>query len=560
MELELLFKMIFQAVGGLGIFLLGMKYMSEGIQTLASNQLRRLISLVTNNRLIAVSVGTLFTCLVQSSSVTTVMIVGLTNSGVMTLLQGLGVMMGANIGTTITGWILVIKIGKYGLPVLGIAAFFHLFSKNERLRFIAMTIMGIGMIFFGLELMKNGFKPLRSSPEFITWFSMFDAGTYFGIIKLAFIGCLVTLIVQSSSATLAITMGLAATGVINFESAAALVLGENIGTTITAHLAALGARTNAKRLAYAHVIFNILGVTWMITVFPIYMSLIKWFLGLDPGLMVMENGSETYPYIILGIAAVHTGFNVTNTALFLPFIGYMESLLQKMVPDKPTKEIHHLTRLDSGLVETPGIALEHSHAEILKMGKIAKDMMNHLKNATGDDTVDDFHVKKIFHKEEALDVIQNEIFIFLTDLLASEISHEIADEGRQQLRMADEYESISDYIAKILKLHLRLRNENLRLPEKEKEDISHLHDAVDAYMELVNSGFANRYKEILIKALPQSDAITHRVRRIRTQYIERLSDTRTEPAITMIFADMLNDYRRVKDHTLNIAEAIAGEK
>jgi phosphate:Na+ symporter len=559
-ELELLFKMIFQAVGGLGIFLLGMKYMSEGIQTLASNQLRRLISLVTNNRLIAVSVGTLFTCLVQSSSVTTVMIVGLTNSGVMTLLQGLGVMMGANIGTTITGWILVIKIGKYGLPVLGIAAFFHLFSKNERLRFIAMTIMGIGMIFFGLELMKNGFKPLRSSPEFITWFSMFDAGTYFGIIKLAFIGCLVTLIVQSSSATLAITMGLAATGVINFESAAALVLGENIGTTITAHLAALGARTNAKRLAYAHVIFNILGVTWMITVFPIYMSLIKWFLGLDPGLMVMENGSETYPYIILGIAAVHTGFNVTNTALFLPFIGYMESLLQKMVPDKPTKEIHHLTRLDSGLVETPGIALEHSHAEILKMGKIAKDMMNHLKNATGDDTVDDFHVKKIFHKEEALDVIQNEIFIFLTDLLASEISHEIADEGRQQLRMADEYESISDYIAKILKLHLRLRNENLRLPEKEKEDISHLHDAVDAYMELVNSGFANRYKEILIKALPQSDAITHRVRRIRTQYIERLSDTRTEPAITMIFADMLNDYRRVKDHTLNIAEAIAGEK
>ena len=560
MDVELLIKMLLQVIGGLGIFLLGMKYMSEGVQASASGRLRALINAVTNNRLTAVAVGVGFTCLVQSSSVTTVMVVGLVNSGVMTLIQAIGVIIGANIGTTITGWILVLKVGKYGLPLLGAAAFFFLFSKNERIRFIAMTIMGIGMVFFGLELMKNGFKPMRADPAFVEWFSLFSAETYFGIIKAAFVGCLLTFIIQSSSATLAITMGLASTGIINFESAAALVLGENIGTTITAWLASLGATRNAKRAAYAHVVFNIIGVTWIIALFPVYIQIIKAFLGLEPGQMVMENGSETFPHIILGIAAVHTGFNVTNTMLFIPLIGYLEKLLLKMIPDKAAKEVHHLTRLDSGLVETPVIALEHSHAEILKMGKIAKEMMDHLKDATGAELSDDVNIKKIFHKEEALDIIQSEVSIFLTDLLASEISHDIANEGRQQLRMADEYESISDYIAGILKLQLRLKNQNLQLPEKEKEDIGYLHEAASSYLELINNGFATRYKEILVKAHPQSDTITHKVRKIRTQHIERLSDARIEPVITMIFADMLNAYRRVKDHTLNIAETIAGEK
>ena len=167
MDIKLITTMIFQVIGGLGIFLLGMRFMSDGVQAFAGGQLRHLIGAVTNNRFIAVTVGVLFTCMVQSSSITTVMVVGLVNSGVMTLLQAMGVIFGANIGTTITGWILVLKVGKYGLPILGTAAFFYLFAKKERLRFIGMTIMGIGMIFFGLELMKNGFKPIREIPEFI---------------------------------------------------------------------------------------------------------------------------------------------------------------------------------------------------------------------------------------------------------------------------------------------------------------------------------------------------------------------------------------------------------
>lgn len=560
MQFELISKMAFQAIGGLGIFLLGMKYLSDGIQSFAGNQLRRLISAVTDNRFIALTVGVAFTCLVQSSSITTVMIVGLVNSGVMTLLQAIGVIMGANIGTTITGWILVLKIGKYGLPILGMASFFFLFSKNERVRFYAMAVMGVGMVFFGLELMKNGFKPIRSVPEFVEWFAMFNADTYFGIVKLALMGCLLTFVVQSSSATLAITMGLASTGVINFESAAALVLGENIGTTITAYLASLGATINAKRAAYAHIIFNVIGVIWIITVFPAYILLVKGFLGVKPELMEIVNGVETYPYIILGIATVHSGFNIANAILFIPFIGYMEKLLLKLAPGKVVEGELPLTRLESAILETPVIAIDHSYAEIMKMGNTVEKMMVDLKNAIGGNKVDHDAAERLFQDEKDLDIIQNEVSIFLTDLLALGLPLEVTEEGRRQIRMADEYESISDYIEKILKLYLRLKDDNLKLPDEEKKGIFDLHEDVFAYLKFVNKGCVEKNGEIIREAHDRSAAITRKVRRVRTRHIERLSDARKEPLITMIFADMINNYRRVKDHALNIAETVAGEK
>ncbi|MFQ5637700.1 MAG: Na/Pi cotransporter family protein, partial [bacterium] len=253
MTTKMLLDMLFHLIGGLGIFLFGMKSMSDGLQAVAGNTLRRMIALVTDNRLMAVAAGIGLTCLVQSSSITTVIAVGFVNSGFMMLNQAMGVILGANIGTTITGWVLVLKIGKYGLPIVGVAVFFYLFSKNEKVKYIALTALGLGMIFFGLELMKNGFKPLRGMDEFKNWFLAFDSETYLGVLKTAAVGCILTVMVQSSSATLGITIGLAQTGLIGFETAAALVLGENIGTTITAYLASIGASTNAKRAAYFHV-------------------------------------------------------------------------------------------------------------------------------------------------------------------------------------------------------------------------------------------------------------------------------------------------------------------
>ncbi len=267
MDPEILWPMIFGLIGGLGIFLLGMKNMSEGMQAVAGAGMRRMIGLATNNRFLATGVGVLVTCLVQSSSITTVMVVGFVNAGLMSLAQGVGVIMGANIGTTITGWILVLEIGKYGLPILGVAAFAYLFSKGDRLRYLAMAIMGVGMIFFGLELMKDACSQIKSLPEFEAWLGRFSATGVIGMIKCMLTGCILTMMVQSSSATLGITIALALSGVIPYPTAAALVLGENIGTTITALLASLGATTNARRAAYFHVLFNMLGVFWIGIIF-----------------------------------------------------------------------------------------------------------------------------------------------------------------------------------------------------------------------------------------------------------------------------------------------------
>ncbi len=282
LETEALIRLVCGLVGGLGIFLLGMKNMSDGMQAVAGSSLRRLIGAVTGNRFAATAVGTIVTCIVQSSSVTTVMVVGFVNSGVMQLTQGVGVIMGANIGTTITGWVLVLNIGKHGLPILGLAAMVHLFSRGDRWRYWAMTIMGIGMMFFGLELMKDACAIIKEMPAFESWFKAFDAHTYPGVLKCAFVGCILTMVVQSSSATLGITISLATQGIISYETAAALVLGENIGTTITAFLASLGTTTNARRAAYFHVMFNIIGVIWITAIFQWYIVAIEWLLSVDP--------------------------------------------------------------------------------------------------------------------------------------------------------------------------------------------------------------------------------------------------------------------------------------
>ncbi|MBU0678696.1 MAG: Na/Pi cotransporter family protein [Verrucomicrobia bacterium] len=552
--------MIFDLIGGLGIFLFGMKNMSEGLQAVAGTRLRKMISVVTDNRLLAVGVGLFITCVVQSSSVTTVMVVGLVNSGFMTLMQAIGVIFGANIGTTITGWILTLKIGKYGLPMLGVAAFFFLFSKNERVRYTGMVFMGIGMIFFGLELMSGGLKPIRSIPEFAHWFARFQADSYFGVLKCALVGCLLTMIVQSSSATLGITMGLAKTGVIGFETAAALVLGENIGTTITAYLASLGASTNAKRAAYSHAVFNILGVAWITAIFPIYIGVIRKVVGHDPGVMVLAEGVETFPYILAGIALVHTGFNVTNTILFIPLLRPLAWLVTKIAPDKGTKETPHLTYLDIRMLDTPNFGLAQSKKELVFMGESIQLMMDKLREVLQQEKPNEELKRKIFHREDILDNVQKEITVFLGQLMSGRVTHSSIEEARIQLRAADELESISDYITNVMKMYLKLRKNKLEISEEGLKEILNLHDAVRDYLDMVIASIKEPPTDIVSRAHSRGDDVTRLMKEYRRHHLSRLAEEKIPPLKSLIYMDMLNAYRRIRDHGLNVAEALGGEK
>ncbi len=564
MDSTMIFTMIFGIVGGLGIFMLGMKHMSDGLQTVAGSRLRSLISAVTDNRVLAVLIGTGVTCVVQSSSVTTVMVVGFVNSGLMNLSQAIGVTMGANIGTTITGWILALKIGKYGLPILGVAALFYRFSKRDRVRYLALIAMGVGMIFFGLLLMKNGFRPIRYLPAFKEWFGRFQADSYLGVLACAGVGCVLTMVVQSSSATLGITMALAVQGpeVMPFTTAAALVLGENIGTTITAWLASIGTTTNAKRAAYAHVIFNVLGVLWITAIFHVYVKFVVGVMGGDATVLNDPMGVPfaTESLIIAGIAAVHTGFNVTNVLVFLPFTGRLARFLERVVPEKKHKEVPHLTSLHAHLLESPVVGIEQSRVELLRMGQSLRIMMTKLRSLMTDGFSDEAIIKKLFHREEVFDIMQKEVVTFLSEMCSGALAHDVVDEGRQQLRIADEYESVGDYIADILKLNLRLRDANVEMSEEARQELLDLHDALTSYVEMIDEAVKQRHGDILSKACSQGDAITHSVRELRARHLERVTARAVAPLVTVIYNDTINAYRRIRDHMFNVAEALAGEK
>ncbi|HRT24847.1 MAG TPA: Na/Pi cotransporter family protein [Anaerohalosphaeraceae bacterium] len=619
-----------QVFGGLGIFLLGMKNMSEGMQAIAGERLRKLIGAITNNRLMACGVGLLVTMIIQSSSVTTVMVVGFVNAGLMTLLQAIGVILGANIGTTITAWILVIKVGQYGLPLLGAAAFFYLFSKHERVRFTAMFLMGLGMVFFGLELMKNGFSPLKDSPMFTNWFLRFHPDTYLGIWKCVLVGALLTGIIQSSSATIGITLGLADTGIISFPAAAALILGENIGTTVTALLASIGANANARKAAYAHSLFNVFGVCWVSVIFPLYLEMINRIItdrklrtvqtlavsekddpivyayaqkvGIPPSAIVrisseaitnpnsqlpnkpfmlaadfmeavkkrnlpeqpvyIKDRTVRYPFSQPAIALTHTLFNIFNTIVFLPLAGVLARIVSWLVREKPAVEKRRLTYLNVRMLDTPTIGIQQSLKEVIRMGRTVLQMMDELKSVLTNEEPDRQMVDEIFQKETDLDVIQMEIVQFLGDILSGNIPHEVIEGSLRQIRMADEFESISDYIAAILKLRLKMRDNHLVFTPEGLEDIHSLHDKVMEYLRMIQTIFEgdNASKEFFSEAQNKARAITMYMKEYRAKHLVRVEKGLASPLKSLIYTDMLSAYRRIKDHAFNIAEVLVGEK
>jgi phosphate:Na+ symporter len=559
MDANLIQKMIFGVLGGLGIFLLGMKYMSEGLQKTAGSSLRRLIAAVTGNRFFATVVGILVTCLVQSSSVTTVMTVGFVNSGIMALESAIGVILGANIGTTITGWILVLKVGKWGLPILGVAAFVHLFSKREYIKNLALSVLGVGMVFYGLEVMKGGVKVIRKIPEFTEAFQLVNIDpsniSYLSVLAAAGVGCLLTVIVQSSSATLGITIALASQGVIGFETAAALVLGENIGTTITAMLASIGTGTNAKRAAYFHVIFNLLGTFVVTMLFAIYIPFIKWmianFMGVpDVHAMVLKDGSENFPFVALGIATVHTVFNVMNVLIFLPFTHIFAKLLIRFVKDKKVKS-NYYTHLDFQYFESPALAMEMVSNEIGKMVSSTEELFGKLDSVVKSNGKDEKAANYIFEKEDVLDRVQVEITEYISDLLGEGISQEDIDESKKNLRVTDELETISDDITQVVKLVLRLKDEEQVLSEAQLAELGDLHNQVNHFYNQVLSEAEDLTFEQTEKV---GLLITQKVRDLREEHWSRLADKSMSPLVSTVYPDVLASYRRIKNHLLHVAE------
>lgn len=540
MYLDIFFKVL----GGLGLFLYGMENMSKGMQKMAGERLKKILALLTTNRFMAIGMGVFVTALVQSSSVSTVMTIGFVNASLLTLKQALGVILGANIGTTITGWILVLKIGKFGLPMAGAAAISTMFFTSEKARTRAMTVMGLGLIFFGLELMSNGLKPLRSMPEFVSLFHAFSASSYAGVLKAAAVGALMTAIVQSSSATLGITITLALQGLIDYPTAVALVLGENVGTTITALLASLNGTANAKRAAYAHTIVNIIGVVWATTIFRYYLHFLEGFV--DP----VHN-------ITAAIATAHTMFNVVNVCIFIPFIGYLANFLCKVVkPDSPIVK-ERVTHLDILMADTPSVVVEQTQSEILAMGSQIKDIFMRLDNVfSGRENIDN-QVPKIEALEDRLDLYQKEISDVNFHILNGTLDNSNTEETRENIQTCDEYETVSDYLLRIAKTLKKMQDNGIELNDYKKSTLNRLHTTVEDLFEDINRAYELRDKDSFVAAIKKCNHIKEEYKKARAEHLEHVSENVMPAMLSTGYMDILNNYRRIKDHLYNIVEVFA---
>ncbi|MGI5869474.1 MAG: Na/Pi cotransporter family protein [Kiritimatiellia bacterium] len=541
-------------IGGLGIFLLGMKLLSDGIQSLAGSKLNKLICAVTDNRLMAIFVGFLVTGIIQSSSATTVMVIGFVNSGIMTLMQAIGVIFGANIGTTMSMWILTLNISKYGALLIGISAMVYLFAKRERPHYTGMALLGLGMLFFGLELMSEGFKPIRTMESTMDFITQFEATSTSGFIKSVLVGVAATAVIQSSTAFIGIVMSLAANNVIGFETSIALIMGSNIGTTVTAAIACIGASRNACRAALAHSLFNVIGVLFVIVIHTPFVTgcekLVRW---------ISSNPSDPLN-LKLAIAVVHTTFNVGCTVILYPVMGLFEKVVTWILPVRKGEvksERYKPQYLDSRLLSSAPVALGQAKKEILRMGEFCLEMCDDLHQIF-EGGLDSATEEAVFRAEENLDLAQMEITEYASKLLHDHVSHDVSAAARRQIKQADEFESVSDHLRNALKAYLKIRNAGEELTETALDEVKDLCVQVRAYcvqiMDIVQQGSKSRVAE----ATERNKQIDTAAKNYRDCHMQRLAVTCTEPVKSLIYSDIIIAFRRANDHLLNVAETLQG--
>jgi phosphate:Na+ symporter len=543
------FKIIYTLLGGLGIFFFGMKQMSDALQQAAGDVITKVINSLTTNRILAVAVGMIVTMIVQSSSVTTVMTVGFVNAGLMSLTQAIGVIFGSNIGTTITGWIISIKVGKYGLLFIGLGIFPALFSKNSKIQNMGKVLFGIGMIFLGLNLMSGAFKPLRSDADFLNMISYFSGDTYSSYFASILTGCLLTVVIQSSSAMLGITIALASTGVIGFGTAAALVLGENIGTTITAILASVGTSTNARRAARAHAIFNILGVLLVFSILPLYIDFIEW---LVPGNADLLDAEGSKPNIAQHIAASHTFFNVTATIVFLPFLGHLAKLVTKITPEREGEGKPHLVLVGESADILPATAIVQADSEVKKM----KDILDRMF-ATSTEYLKDGKpekLAKVRDYERITDNIQKEVTVFLCKVMEKPMSSDQTLHTHAIIKIADEYESIADYFERIVNYKNRFKD--LQVSGKSLEEYEDFMIRVWEFFQLSTIGLFNIGAHNLDDVYTKSEELRVWADDIRDRHLDRVSKGEYEPLSALTYSDMVVALRKIRAHAMNVAVAI----
>lgn len=551
-------------LGGLGVFLLGIEIMSEGLQKTAGSGLRKILSMATTNRFAGTFSGFAITSLIQSSSATTVMVVGFASAGLLTLGQSLGVIFGANIGTTVTAWIVSllgfkIKIAAFALPLIGLGYFSRFIKRWRWPHRVGEILVGFGLLFFGLELIKQGIPDLRQSPEVMAWIGRFSADFLFTRLGLIAVGTVLTVVFQSSSAVMAVTIAAAAKGIIDFPAAAALVLGENIGTTITANLAAIGASRTAKQAAIGHLLFNLTGVAWATLLF---LPLVKLVDMLVPGVPYGLSEAALLTAIPLHISAFHTVFNVINTGLMLPFIKQFEKLVLLILPDQKVtgpKE-HELVYLTTPFARAPELAIDAARKEIDNLAGVVTGMMGKITGLLASGKIDEDTLVKVKADEKTTDVLEHKINNYLAALVHERLSNKASREVLSLMSMINDFEKMGDYGEKVANLLARTQQAAGELSAEDFSDLLKISTFAKEMLEQTRTYILKSEGDIMARIWEKENELNRLRGEFREKHLNRMSQGKCEPASGPVYSDILNSFEKMGDHAVNVVEAVTGLK
>ena len=548
-------------LGTLGLLIYGMRMMSDALQKLAGPQLRHILAKMTTNRLTGMLTGTFVTCAVQSSSATTVMTVSFVSAGLLTLAQAISVIMGANIGTTLTAWIMSlgynVDLTNVVFPAFAVGI---ILIYMKRHRYVGDFLFGIAFMFLSLVMLSTAGKEmdLEHNEKVVAFFASFDTDSYWTILAFLGIGTLITCIVQSSAAVMAITILLCSTGVLPIYLGIALVMGENIGTTATANLAALGANTQARRAALAHLLFNVFGVIWVLCVFYPFVDMVCWLVGYDPAV-----GGQTASLPVV-LAMFHTCFNVTNTAILIGLIPQLERMVCWLLPDKPMpeQENFHLQYIQSNLMQTPEISVLQAQKETARFGERVQRMFGMVRSLMDEKNESKFtHLfSQIESQEDYTDRMEIEIARFLEQVSENHLSDETKEKVRQMLREVGELESIGDACYNLARTLNRLHESGKDFTATQRTQLQAMMVLCDdalTQMNIVMTG--HRYEHDIRDSYRIENDINQMRQRLKNENIRAVNEREYYYAIGTIYMDLINECEKLGDYVVNVVQARFGK-
>ena len=563
---------LLKLIGALGFFIYGMKIMSDGIQKAGGTKMRQILGGMTSNRYFGVMTGFLITAIVQSSSATTVMTVSFVNAGLLTLVESAGVMMGANIGTTITAWIISIlgfkvKMSAIALPIIAFGMPM-MFSRRTKTKNWGEFLVGFALLFIGLAELKGAVPDVKNNPEILNFLAGFADISFLSRLMFVGVGTLLTIVVQSSTAAMALTLVLCSTGVIPFEVAAAMVLGENIGTTITAELASLVGNVHAKRSARIHSMFNLIGVTWMLILMPYALDIVEYismnyFGSISPYTAVDGWGDSMSP-VPIALSIFHTGFNLLNVLMLIWFVPALVRVAERTVKSQgDMDEEFHLEHIGGGLMQTAELSVLEAKKEVSKFGDISTRLFSMIPELMKETDSKKFGklMDKIRKYEDITDRMEVEIANYLAKAAQGEMSDSASIKTRSMLSIINDMERIGDICYQMSITLERKSEQKMYFTPEIRETLEEMMKEISKALEIMNNNLNSEYSQVLINDAHEIEISINKMRnKLRKTYFEKIEKGEFNIQTGMIYSNLIHSLEKVGDHVFNITEAIIGEK